>query len=109
MNCAPLPSDLINAICQRLREFEQTGLQLAPAHVSRLLTNLRTVRELSREMEDDIRILERRLQEAGAQGTGGRKPGPVIDISAGNVVRFPTRMRAVTPHDSGPYDGGDAA
>ncbi|MCF1433391.1 hypothetical protein GOZ97_17535 [Agrobacterium vitis] len=109
MNCAPRPSDLIHSICQRLREFEQTGLQLAPDHVTKLLTNLRTVRELSRDMEEEMRILEYRLQMAGEGGTSQRKPGPMIDIAAGNVVRFPTRVRVIDPCGSGPYDGGDAA
>lgn len=103
MTCAPRPSDLIQSICQRLREFEHSGLQLAPAHVTNLLTNLRTVRELSRDMEEEMRILEQRLQSAGGSGDR-RKSSPIIDISAGNIVRFPTRVRIVNPPD-----GGDAA
>lgn len=102
MSCAPIPSDLIHVICQSLREFEHTGLQLAPSHVTKLLTNLRTVRELSREMEEEMRILERRLQEVERGGKG--RGSVIIDLSASNVVRFPTRVRVVAPRD-----GGDAA
>ena len=101
MTAYPIPSLMIDDICRQLRPYEQTGLVFGATEVCTLLVNLRTIRELARDNEGELRIAEHLLAAIGK-----RQEVPAVpELPSGNVVRMPPRVRVV----SSPRDGGDAA
>ncbi len=101
MTVYPIPSLMIDDICRQLRSYEHTGLVCGTTEVRTMLDTLRTIRELARENEEELRIAEHRLSAIGK-----RQAQPTVpELPSGNVVRLPPRVRVITA----PRDGGDAA
>lgn len=101
MTCAPLVSDMIASIRNKLKPAVHEGVYLPPEQVAALLSNLNTVHAVAIELEDDKAILERQVRLQGRQSV------PIaVPAGAGNVVRLPVRTRFTVV---GGTDGGDAA
>jgi hypothetical protein len=101
MSSAPLVSDLIAAIRNKLKPAVHDGVYLPPEQVAALISNLNTVHAVAIELEDDKAILEREARLRSRQSV------PIaVPTGAGNVVHLPVRCRLSVV---GGADGGDAA
>jgi hypothetical protein len=107
MSSSPLVSDLVGAVIKAFRPFEDSGMEMAPQAVTRIIRNLRTIQEIARDYEQEAGIqIELARMDAGRQATRDQRFAAHVDIQVGgNVIRLPTRVRVI---EHSP-DGGDAA
>ena len=109
MNACYLASDLARLLCRALKaEIDHgRGLSLTPHELVVLHRSLRSIEEISRETEEENRILEHRL--AALRDERRNRRGRAVDLGPdGKVVRLPCRARPRTAGVIDP-DGGDAA